>query len=355
MSGSSGTGGFTIVGAGAIGGIAGGYLARAGHRVRFVDVVADHVEALNAQGLRISGRADFTVPVRAVTPNELTGPLGTVIVAVKSHHTLEAVTGILPHLRADDLVVSLQNGLVSREVAGAVGRSATVAGCLSFGGYYAGPGHVVHGTGGSLGLGRLDGQVTSELVALAKTLSVIEQAHPTTDIFACIWAKMSLGSIYFATALVDADVLEILDRAEYRSVLMDVCAESIAVAEAQGIHPVAFAGFDPNAMRFGDREPVAVAAAVDGIRGFFNNPHQARTGIWIDLAVRKRRTEADAHLGSLVAEAGRVGVAVPGNAAIYAMVKQLEAGTRRFSWANLDELRERMAVGPGGADRRAQR
>lgn len=334
---------FTIVGAGAIGGITGGYLARAGHAVQFVDVVEEHVRALKEGGLRISGRADFTATVTATTPEELRPPLGTVIIAVKSHHTLEALAGIVPHLRSGELVVSMQNGLVSREVAGAVGREAAVAACLSFGGFYAGPGHIVHGTAGSLALGRLDGRMTDELVALAKTLSAVERAHATDDVFACIWAKMALGSIYFATALVDADVREILGRTEYLPVLMDVCAETVAVAEAQGVHPVAFAGFDANAMRFGDRDPAAVARSVDGIHGFFDNPHQARTGIWIDLAVRKRRTEADAHLGALLSEAGRVGVQVPGNAAMYAMVKQLESGKRRFGWANLDELRDRLA------------
>jgi 2-dehydropantoate 2-reductase len=335
---------FTIVGAGAIGGITGAYLARAGHTVRFVDVVEEHVEAINERGLRVSGRADFTVRVTATTPEELRPPLGTVIIAVKSHHTLEALAGIMPHLATDETVVSMQNGLVSREIAGAVGQEAAVAACLSFGGYYAGPGHVVHGTAGSLGLGRLDGKVTAELVRLAEALSAVEHAYATGDIFACIWAKMALGSLYFATAIVDADVQEILDRTEHREVLMDVCAETVAVAEAQGVHPVAFAGFDPNALRFGDRDPAAVEASVNGVRSFFDNPHQARTGIWLDLAVRKRRSEADAHLGALLAEAGRVGVRVPGNAALYAMVKQLEAGHRTFGWSNLDELRDRIAA-----------
>lgn len=335
---------FTIVGAGAIGGITGAYLARAGHTVQFVDVVAEHVQAINERGLRVSGRADFTVRVTATIPEELRPPLGTVIIAVKSHHTLEALAAILPHLGTGEMVVSMQNGLVSRAVAGAVGQEAAVAACLSFGGYYAGPGHVVQGTAGSLGLGRLDGKVTAELVTLAEALSAVERAHATGDIFACIWAKMALGSLYFATATVDADVQEILDRTEHREALMEVCAETVAVAEAQGIHPVAFAGFDPNAMRFGDRDLAAVEASINGVRSFFDNPHQARTGIWLDLAVRKRRSEADAHLGALLAEAGRLGVRVPGNAALYVMVKQLEAGHRSFGWSNLNELRDRIAA-----------
>lgn len=47
-----------IWGAGAIGGPIGAYLTRAGHPVRFVDVAVDHLQAIQAQGLRISGPVD---------------------------------------------------------------------------------------------------------------------------------------------------------------------------------------------------------------------------------------------------------------------------------------------------------
>ena len=49
----------TIYGAGAIGGLTGACLARAGEDVLMVDKVADHVEAMNRRGLRITGGADF--------------------------------------------------------------------------------------------------------------------------------------------------------------------------------------------------------------------------------------------------------------------------------------------------------
>src|SRR6516225_7942829 len=89
----------TIIGAGAIGGLAGAYMTRAGHDVLLVDRWAEHVDALNARGLIIDGvRGDLTVPVRAATPDRLSGPLDMVLVATKSQHTLDAVRQILPLL-----------------------------------------------------------------------------------------------------------------------------------------------------------------------------------------------------------------------------------------------------------------
>ena len=63
---------FTIIGAGAIGGLAGAYMTRAGHDVLLVDRWQEHVDALNAKGMFIDGvRGEMTVPVRAATPDQL--------------------------------------------------------------------------------------------------------------------------------------------------------------------------------------------------------------------------------------------------------------------------------------------
>ena len=56
----------TIVGAGAIGGITGAHLARAGHRVLLADRDREHVEAIQREGLEVGGRADFRVRVASL-------------------------------------------------------------------------------------------------------------------------------------------------------------------------------------------------------------------------------------------------------------------------------------------------
>ena len=90
--------GITILGAGAIGGTVGAFLAKAGEDVLFVDVVKEHVEAMNARGLTITGRAEFTVPVRATTPEALRGPLEWVFLSVKAQHTEVALKPVIPLL-----------------------------------------------------------------------------------------------------------------------------------------------------------------------------------------------------------------------------------------------------------------
>ncbi len=75
-------------GAGAIGGTLGAYLARAGHDVTLVDAVAEHVDAINRDGLRITGpMSEFTQRMPAFTSDALHGSWDTIILATKAHHT----------------------------------------------------------------------------------------------------------------------------------------------------------------------------------------------------------------------------------------------------------------------------
>ncbi len=103
---------FLVWGAGAIGGTLGAYLARAGHEVTFVDADADHVSAIDAVGISITGPiAEFMQLVPAFTPESLSGRWDTIILATKAHHTEAATRALAPHLSDDGCVVSAQNGL----------------------------------------------------------------------------------------------------------------------------------------------------------------------------------------------------------------------------------------------------
>jgi 2-dehydropantoate 2-reductase len=65
---------------------------------------------------------------------------------------------------------------------------------------------------------------------------------------------------------------------------------------------------------------------------------KTKTGIWRDLAVRRRKTEVGALLGATVAKARTLGVAMPLTERLIAMIEDLELGRRVMSWSNVDEL-----------------
>lgn len=204
----------TIIGAGAIGGTTGVYLSAAGHDVLLVDNVREHVDAINRQGLRISGiRGDRTFPVQACLPDALKAPLGFVILAVKAQHTEAALAPVVPLLADDGFVVSMQNGLNEEIIARRVGPHRTVGCFVHFGADYQEPGHILLGNEHPIYVGELDGSITPRVGMIAEALRAVMPAAVTDHIWDWLWTKMCYGSLYFAGALLDAPLHGLSTRA----------------------------------------------------------------------------------------------------------------------------------------------
>src|SRR5207237_5146042 len=178
----------TIYGAGAIGGIVGAYMARAGEDVLFVDKVTEHVAAMNARGLRITGSSELTVPARACVPSELRGPLGTVFLAVKSQDTQAALDTIAPLAGPDTVVVSLQNGMNPPAIAARLGAGRVVGAFVSFPADWQGPGHIEQGGFGNIWIGEMDGRISERLPRIQRLLAYAVKAHITRNIAGYRWS-----------------------------------------------------------------------------------------------------------------------------------------------------------------------
>jgi 2-dehydropantoate 2-reductase len=330
-----------IWGAGAIGGTIGAYLARAGHDVAFVDVVEEHVVAINERGLSITGPIDeFTVNAEAYTPQSLADKYETVLLCVKAQDTRAAAESIAPHLAANGYVVSVQNGLNELVIKEIVGAERTVGAFVNFGADYMEPGEILFGGRGAVVLGELDGTHTERVAALHRAFLDFDQNAIVTDnIFGYLWGKLAYGAQLFVTALTNDSIADCLADPDYRDVYIAIAKEVLRVAAAEGITPQAFNGFNPNA--FLPDAPIEESMeSLDEMVAHNRKSAKTHSGIWRDLAVRKRRTEADAQLGPIVEAGQRTGVPTPLTACVLALVHDIEAGVRPQERANLDLLME---------------
>ena len=328
-----------IWGAGAVGGTLGAYLARAGEDVLLVDIAEDHVAAMNRDGLAIEGPVEqFTQPVRAATPAQVSGRFRRVILAVKAHHTQQAVRALKPHLADDGSVLSAQNGLNELLIAAEVGTERTVGCFVNFGADWLGPGRILLGNRATVALGELDGRASARAADYHRLLRLFEPAAVLTpNIWGYLWGKLGYGAILFATALTDASMSDNLASEPHFSVFHRLGREVMAVALRQGVTPLGFNGFDP--LAFMPDAPEALARRSVADMAEFNR-HTAKThsGIWRDLAIRKRKTEVDAQI-AIIAEIGaKAGIATPTIDRLVALIHDIEDGRRPQSWATLDQL-----------------
>lgn len=330
---------FTIVGAGAIGGIVGAHLLQAGHSVVFIEANSQHRAAIRQGGLRISGESEVVVWPEVFSPEEFNSSIGPLLLAVKSRDTQAALTPLARRVADDGYVVSLQNGLEEYKIARLVGAERTIGAYLTFGGYYKEPGHIVYGGEGSFKLGELDGKLTTRVEALRGALSHQQPVQVTSNIFGYLWAKMALGAVYFGTATVDAPVLDVYAEPRCREVLGRFAGEVVAVADRLGVKTENCDGFDPKAFRLpGPSDGEAIDASWKAQAVYWRSHDNTHTGVWRDLAVHKRPTEIDWQVGEVIRQADELGQDVPNLKALNTIVKEIEAGARRQDWNNLVAL-----------------
>ncbi len=328
-----------IWGAGAIGGTLGAYLARAGADVTLVDTVAEHVDAVRRDGLRISGPIDeFTVHVPAFTPQTLEGTWDEIVLATKAHHTETAVHALVPHLGAQGYVVSAQNGLNELAIAAVVGAARTVGAFVNFGADYLEPGVLHYGGHGAVVVGEIDGRVTPRVMTIRDAWSQFEpRAIVTPNIWGYLWGKEAYGAMLFATALTNASIADALAMRVYQPLYVALAREILAVAAARGVETEAFDGFDPSTY-LATAPAGAAAHSLEALVAHNRRSAKSHSGIWRDLAVRKRPTEVDAQLGIVVTLGAGAGVATPLTARLVALIHEIERGERAQSFEALDVL-----------------
>ena len=330
-----------IWGAGAIGGTLGAAFLRAGHKVVFVDNVPEHVAAINARGLRIAGPIfEDTVHAPAFLPSDLKGQFDRIYLCVKALHTESAVRALAPHLAADGVVVSAQNGLNEITIAHEIGAERTIGCFVNFGADYLEPG-VVHYSGrGAAVIGELDGAMTDRIRSLHRLMQDFDpKAVLTLNIWGYLWGKMIYGALLFGTALTNDSIADVLENPAPRNILIRLGQEVGSVAAAQKVRTEAFDGFDPAAFA-----PDAPQSAVDksfaDMVAHNRRSTKSHSGIWRDLAIRKRKTEVVAQLGPIVALGQEQGIPTPLTRRLIEMIEAIEAGTRPLSMKNLAEMTE---------------
>ena len=93
-----------IYGAGSLGTVLGAYMTKGGIPVELVNRNRAHVDALREKGAHITGTVDFSTPVTAITPEEMTAPYDVIFLMTKQLHNKEVVTFLKPLLAPDGVI-----------------------------------------------------------------------------------------------------------------------------------------------------------------------------------------------------------------------------------------------------------
>lgn len=328
-----------IWGAGAIGGILGAYWARAGVPVLMVDIVPEHVSACATKGLSIEGPVEeFTQVVPCVTPDQLDGTYSRIVLAVKAQATEPALAQLMPHLAGDGYVLSAQNGLNEHTIAKHIGAERTMGAFVNYGADWIGPGRILFGNRGAVVVGEIGGSPQERTAEMHKLLQIFEPAAVLTeDIWAYLWGKLGYGAMLFATALTPDSMTENFADPMRGAALVGLAREVMRTAVAEGVDPKPFNGFEPSAFMPDAGEAAALQSLAD-LAEFNSKTAKTHTGIYRDLAVRKRKTEVDPQVGAVAQIAAGHGIDTPLLRRLVELIHDIEEGRREMSVETFHEL-----------------
>jgi 2-dehydropantoate 2-reductase len=289
-----------VMGAGAVGCFYGGMLARAGHAVTLIGR-AEHVRAMQRDGLRLDAQSfQANLPVRADTEPSAVAGAKLVLFCVKSTDTLAAADALKPHLGADTVLLSLQNGVDNADRLRTAVAQEVIASVVYVATEMAGPGHVRHNGRGELVIGTSGS--SAEIAALFTEAGVPMKV--SDNVAGELWSKLIVNCAYNALSAISRMQYGRMVQVEgVTAVMDDVVVECLEVARAAGVTV-------PGDLR------KSVPALALGMPAQYSSTAQ-------DL-MRGKPSEID-HLNGYVVQRGlALGVQTPVNRVLHTVVKMLE-------------------------------
>ncbi len=307
---------YLIFGAGSIGSVFGGFLARQGNEV-FLIGRKPHVDAIRNKGIHISGIwGEHVVPLPHAYSSIEELPVSVfdvIFIAVKSPDTESAVSATAPLLSQDGLMVSLQNGLGNTDIIGrSVGAERTVGGRVIFGVEFIEPGSVkVTVYADKVMLGSPGNRAPADKIrVLVDTLN--EASLPsefTTEIEKYIWAKVLYNiALNPLSTILGTNYGYLLENDFTPEIMRRIVGEALDVARAHGIHLFWKQPDEYIDVLFNRLIPATAA----------HHPSMLQ-----DIQ-RRRRTEIDALNGAIVKLAQQQGIPIPVNHTITLLIKSME-------------------------------
>ena len=308
-----------IVGAGAIGGLLGGHLARSGEDVILIARGA-HLAAMQANGVTVrKGRDEFTAHPRCTDDMSAVAEADIIFITLKAH----SIPGVAPRigeaLKDGACVVGAMNGipwwyfpdrhLESVDPGGVIARSIPeqqVVGCVVYpAATIVAPGVVEHEEGDRFSLGEPDGAKTERLQKICTMLSAAGFKAPAQSRLRNeIWLKL-LGNATLnpVSAVTRATLGEMFDSEASRALIRTLMEEVASVARSLDVEL-----------------PVSIEKRMQGAAGVGEH----KTSMLQDLEAHKA-LELDALLGAVIEIADWRGVAVPSLRTLYGLAKLAEA------------------------------
>ena len=326
-----------IYGAGSMGTILGAFITRAGGKIDLINHDKEHIAALKENGAHVVGTVEFTQPVSALLPEEMTGKYDIIFLLTKQQRNREVVTFLKDYLSEDGVLVTLQNGLPEDSIADVIGENRVLGCIVAWGATMLGPG-VCELTSSpdslTFSLGRIG---TKPHKYLANANDYLELMGPVTfknNFIGMRWSKLLINSAFSGMSTVLGCTFgETVQNKESRRLVLDLINECIHVCETAGIQIEPVQGKDAVKL-LGYKNPLKKAWALFILPYTIRKHSHLKASMLQDIENGKT-TEVEALNGAVANFGQKFDVPTPLNDRVISLIHRIENGELKPSFDNL--------------------
>lgn len=327
-----------IYGAGSLGTILGAYITKNGGKIELINRNKAHVEALQKNGAKVTGTVEFSQPVKAYTPAEMSGTYDIIFLMTKQQQNGEVVNYIKDFLAPDGVIVTLQNGIPEIEIGEIVGDDRVLGCTVAWGATMKEPG-VCELTSApdslTFSLGSLQPILNAHINEVKALLELMGPVEIDNNFIGSRWSKLLINSAFSGmSAVLGCTFGEAASNKASRRIVQAIIKECIDVCAAGNIKIEPVQGKD-------------IVKLLD----YKNRIKKAFSFFIIPIAIRKhaklkasmlqdlekgKKTEVDAINGVVGTYGRKVGVPTPANDTVVSIIHRIENGELTPSFKNLE-------------------
>jgi 2-dehydropantoate 2-reductase len=328
-----------IVGTGSLGTIVGARLSQAGFNVDLIDINEAHVKTMNEKGARIIGLMEMVQPVKALTPDQMKEQYDIIFYLTKTTQNETALKYVAKHLKADGVVVCMQNGIPEDAVAEVIGQDRVIGGIVGWGATWVEPGVsklTSKPENMTYDIGELDGQMTERLNQVEAVLKGAGKPEKQSNLIGIRWTKLTINCAFSTMSGVIAGTYgDVLDSPKALKCAAYIWRESLAVARAAEVIPELFQQMDIRDFDFNSPEEY------ERKKPLFHQlltPHRAiRTGMLYDIEAG-REPEIATYNGIICKWGKKWGIPTPVNDQAVDIIKGMWEGRYKIEPANVERI-----------------
>jgi 2-dehydropantoate 2-reductase len=331
-----------IYGAGAMGTILGAYLTKAGVAIDLINRNENHVRGLQTNGARVIGTVQFTTPVHALLPSEMTGKYDLIFLMTKQLDNQNVVKGLVPFLATDGVICTMQNGLPELSVSEVIGPDRTFGCAVAWGATLIGDGVAELTSEPSretltFSLGSFTGQRGEKFAQIQHLLEMMGNVETSRNFMGARWSKLLVNSAFSGLSTVTGATFgEVAGNKTSRLIAQRIMKECIDVAARANVKIEPIQGKD--VVKLLDYHSWLKQKISFLIIPIAMKKHRLLKSSMLQDLAKGKKCEIEAINGVVCAYGDKVGFETPYNDLVVAIVKEIEVGKATSNWDNLKQF-----------------